>query len=514
MIPRSLGGRLVAAFAILALAIVLAVGGAMFLVLRGLHAEATLGALGDVAGSVIPQVRDSIGSGQLRGTLEEVGTQLAQRNIDVMLVGPDGRLRPIGGAASGDPIISTDLAIGATVRGSITLDGRRYLYVASGVRRVGAATPRAIAFLAEDRSSALALADVARSIPIVILVVLLIAAPLAFAVARSVTRPLRRLAAAATDIPAGRATALPLTGPREVRDLTGTFNAMTAELDATRQRESELLANLRHDLRTPLTVITGFATALSDGTAQGDAAVAAARAIEEEAGRLERLVHEVGAVERIRSGEESIRPELLDAGELVAATAARFGPRATAAGVDLSIATAKDAPLTMAADRLALERMLGNLIENALAVTDATERPVMQARAGKASRRAGSVVIEAVPARLSGDVDAIRFEVLDDGPGFPDGTAARAFERFWRADPARAGTGSGLGLAIVRELAIAHGGLAHAENRSPRGARVGVTLPRVPWPVQPMTQSREVYGIRETGAGPDGTDATEAAAPG
>jgi signal transduction histidine kinase len=487
----------------------------MFLVLRGLHAEATLGALGDVAGSVIPQVRDSIGNGQLRGTLEEVGTQLAQRNIDVMLVGPDGRLRPIGGTASGDPIISTDLAIGATVRGTITLDGRRYLYVASGVRRVGAATPQAIAFLAEDRSGALALADVARTIPIVIFVVLLIAAPLAFVVARSVTRPLRRLAAAATDIPAGRATALPLEGPREVRELTGTFNAMTAELDATRQRESELLANLRHDLRTPLTVIAGFATALSDGTAQGEAAVTAAKAIEEEAGRLERLVHEIGAVERIRSGEESIRPELLDAGELVAATAARFGPRAAAAGVDLSIDTAKDAPLTMAADRLALERMLGNLVENALAATDAVERPVRQAGgAGMRSRRAGSVVIEAKPARLSGEVDAIRFDVLDDGPGFPDGTATRAFERFWRADPARAGTGSGLGLAIVRELAIAHGGVAHAENRSPRGARVGVTLPRVPWPVQPVTQSREIHATREVREVPDGTDATEATAPG
>ena len=70
------------------------------------------------------------------------------------------------------------------------------------------------------------------------------------------------------------------------------------------------------------------------------------------------------------------------------------------------------------------------------------------------------------------------------GPGFPDGTASRAFERFWRADPARAGSGSGLGLAIVRELALAHGGIAHAESRPEGGARVGITLPRVPWPAR------------------------------
>ena len=176
---------------------------------------------------------------------------------------------------------------------------------------------------------------------------------------------------------------------------------------------------------------------------------------------------EVGAIERIRSGEEQIRPELLDAGELVAATATRFGPRAAAAGVTLSTDIAQGAPLTIAADRVALERMLGNLVENALAATGAG---------------GGAVVIAAAPARLPGDVDAIGFDVLDDGPGFPDGAASRAFERFWRADPARSGSGSGLGLAIVKELALAHGGIAHAESRSPGGARVGVTLPRVPWP--------------------------------
>ena len=95
MIPRSLGGRLVGAFAVLALAIVLAVGGTLFVVLRGLHPDATLGSLADVAGSVLPQVRDSIGSGQLRGTVQEVQAQLAAREIDVMLMGADGRLKSV-----------------------------------------------------------------------------------------------------------------------------------------------------------------------------------------------------------------------------------------------------------------------------------------------------------------------------------------------------------------------------------------------------------------------------------
>ncbi len=471
--PRSLGGRLIAAFAVFALAIVLAVGGTLFVVLRGLHAEATLNRLSAAAGSVLPQVRDSIGSGQLRGTVLELRDQLAEDDIELVLIGADGRLRPLDGGAFGPVVLDRDVLAGDQVRGSVRLDDGPYLYVATALRRVGTLGPRAVAFLAPDRSGALALADVGRTIPIVILAILLIATPLALAVSRSVTRPLRRLAEATTDIPSGRAPALPLQGPAEVRELTSTFNAMAAELESTRRREGELLANLRHDLRTPLTVIAGFATALRDGTASGEAATSAARAIEEEAGRLDRLVQEIGSVERIGSGEEAIRPEMLDARLMIAEAVARFAARATASGVDLAAADETLDPLPLAADRLAVERMLGNLVENAIAAS-------CQDQSGR--RRKGTVRITAAIDRAPDGQESVRIDVLDDGPGFAAGSANRAFERFWRGDPARAGSGSGLGLAIVRELAVAHGGSAHAENRSPRGARVGVTLPRVPWP--------------------------------
>jgi signal transduction histidine kinase len=468
MIPRSLGGRLLSAFALLALAIVIAVGGALFVALRGLHQDATLNTLSDVVGSVLPQVRDAIGTGQLRGTVLELRDQIAERGYQLVIVGADGHIRSIEGTSFAGVVVDGDMPVGAQSSGSFRLADGPYLYVATGVRRAGATGPKGIAVLAKDQSGALALADLGRTIPVVIGVILLIATPLAIALSRSVTRPLRRIAAATAEIPSGRAQALPLEGPSEVRELTGTFNTVAGELEATRRRESELLANLRHDLRTPLTVITGFAAALRDGTAQGESAEAAAKAIEEEAERLERMVAEVGAIERIRSGEEQIRPEMLDAAEVLVATATRFGARATAAGVDLATVTAPGATLTLAADRVALDRMLGNLVENALAATPS----------------GGHVVIQAGPATLVNGLEAIHFDVIDDGPGFPAGTPDRAFERFWRGDPARAGTGSGLGLAIVRELAVAHGGIAHAENNAPQGARVGFTLPRVPWPVQ------------------------------
>lgn len=466
MTPRSLGGRLAASFVLLALAVLLAVGGTLFLVLRGLHADATTGSLGDLSGSILPQVRQSVGGGNLRGTIEEIRDGLAERGIKVMVVGADGGLRPVGGEPVGGTIPLGNAAPGESVHGAVRLGDQSWLYVATVLRRTVAAAPRAVAFLAPDQSAALALADLGRAIPAVALILLIIGVPLAWLVARSVTRPLGRLADAAGGIPAGRGAALPLEGPTEIRELTETFNAMAGELAATRRRESDLFANLRHDLRTPLTVISGFATALRDGTAEGEAAVAAAKAIEEEAARLERLVEELGSVERIRSGEDGLRLEPIDLPGLLAETASRFGAQAAAGGVSIATRVAGDAG-SIVADRLAIDRMLGNLVSNAL-----TALPT-----------GGNIRLEAATVSIlstSGGTPAIELAVVDDGPGFPAGTAGRAFDRFWRGDPARSGGGSGLGLAIVRELAMAHGGFASAQNVQPQGARVGVVLPLRP----------------------------------
>jgi signal transduction histidine kinase len=241
---------------------------------------------------------------------------------------------------------------------------------------------------------------------------------------------------------------------------------MAGQLDALRAREGELLADLRHDLRTPLTVIAGFAAALADGTATGDDAARAARAIEEEAGRLERLVGELGAIERLREGSAGLRPEQLEAGALLDATRERFAAAAAATNVTLEVVqTASGRPaIGFAADRLAVERILANLVANALT----------------AAPDGGHVWLETRALTGPGGVPTVGLSVTDDGLGFPPGAAERVFERFFRADPARAGSGSGLGLAIVHELAAAHGGSAHAENVAPHGARVSVVLPVVP----------------------------------
>ena len=359
--------------------------------------------------------------------------------------------------------LGRDLQAGESVGGDLTAkDGSRVLYSATIVRREGAVIgPLAVVLTTPDRSAALALRDLLRVLPAVALVTALIAIPIAWLLSRSITRPLRRLAEATAVVPApGTPTpTLVPEGPREVRELTHRFNAMTGELDRIRVEERELLANVRHDLRTPLTVVSGFAEALRDGTARGQGVGRAGDAIAQEAERMGRLVEDLRSIDELGTGGVALRPESVDPAALAREAAARFAPRASAAGVELRADA--DEAMTLVADRAAVERILGNLIDNALA-----RRPAGRARP---RRRRGLAA-----------GGAVAFRVSDDGPGFPPGSLERAFDRFYRADPARTGPGTGLGLSIVRALARAHGGDAVAENLAPSGARVTVTLPGLP----------------------------------
>ncbi len=456
------------AFAVVGLVAALAVGGGLFVSLRSLHQEATISSLGDVTQPILARVRTITQVGELRPALAAIRTELRD-GINLYVVAGE---RVVAAADDEPPlartaiVIDPSLKVGETTGGTFTPGGgARSVYAATLVRREGAVLgPIAIVLTTEDRSGALALRDLLRVLPAVALVTALVAIPIAWFLARSITRPLRRLADAAAVVPAGGGPTPPLVpeGPREIRDLTDRFNAMTGELDRVHREERELLANIRHDLKTPLTVVTGFAEALRDGTASGDAATRAATAIAQEAARMEALIDDLRSIDEVGTAGVPLRPEALDAAELAAAAVARFEPRAAAAGIELRAAA--DPGLDLAADRAAVERILGNLVDNALGIVP----------------RGGHVLVEARAAAMPPDAPAIAFRVSDDGPGFPAGSLERAFDRFYRADPARTGPGTGLGLGIVRALARAHGGDAVAENLAPTGARVTVTLPRVP----------------------------------
>ena len=470
-----LSTRIALAFMAVALVTLAAVGATLFVALRSLHADAATAALSRTTQPLVFQLRAVTGAGNLRTVLADLREQVVEDGVSVHLVTAEGRVVDLGGDSL--PVdrfpIDPTAPRGRTLTGSLRFAaGKDHLYAATTLRGPNAAGPRAIVLSQLDTSGAEAVRDLTRTLPAVVILVALAGAPIVFLLARSVTGPLRRLAAATADLPVAAGAPLPLDGPVEVRQLTDRFNAMATELTDTRDRETRLLADIRHDLRTPLTVIGGFAAALADGTATGESATRAARAIGEEADRLERLVAELDAMERLRDGAAGLRPEPLDATAMVAGTVGRFAAAAEARGIALAVAgepTDSRPDLTLAADRLAVERILGNLVDNAMAAVPSPGGHVWVSARG-------------VPSVGPDGPPGVALTVTDDGPGFPPGDVDRAFQRFYRGDPSRSGTGTGLGLAIVRELARAHGGEAIAENVAPHGARLSVLLPLTPSP--------------------------------
>ena len=468
MLPRSLTKRIFLAFAALGFAMLVTVGASLFVVLRDAHRDEITQSLGNqVVVFEASLLRNPVsGQGGLEQRIQDSTTTLVDDGGFVLAQGPKGAIRAIAGSPSS---LTWPTSIPTGVKNPTgtfdTADGSRYVYI---IPNANGTAGIKLLFAQPDTSTKQALGDLLRTLLIVVFVLLLVGLPIAWLLARSVTGPMRRLAGAARDLPAssGEIEPLPLEGPNEVTALTERFNAMAHELASTRHEEAQLLANLRHDLRTPLTSIGGYAEAIADGTASGDRAAAAARTIAEEAQRLERLVGELGVVERLRDGPAALRPEALNASALVAAAAARFETKAATQSVtiDVSGADPGEPQLRFTGDRLAVERILQNLIENAFSFV---------ASGGHIWLRAGALTLPGRPPGIS-------FAVTDDGPGFPPGTTEKVFERFFRADPSRSGGGSGLGLAIVRELARAHGGEAWAENVAPHGARVTVLMPISP----------------------------------
>ncbi|HET8628958.1 MAG TPA: HAMP domain-containing sensor histidine kinase [Thermomicrobiales bacterium] len=287
---------------------------------------------------------------------------------------------------------------------------------------------------------------------------------LALVLARSITRPLVRLTAATRAVAGGDyAERVPVQGEDEVGELATSFNAMAAEIERAHRRERDVLANISHDLKTPLTSIQGFAGALVDGTCPPDSYPDVARIIEEEAQRMGRLVGDILQLSRLESGDFPLSPEPIDLAEFLNAGARRFAAKAAEGGVELRV-TAPDAPAVFRADRARLEQALDNLVDNALRYTP----------------RGGHIDLVGEVAR-GGPAPAARLLVRDSGAGIDPADLPRIFERFYQADKSRAGGGrrgsSGLGLAIVKELVERHGGTIYADSAPGAGTTMTIALP-------------------------------------
>jgi len=197
-VPASLSGRIVAAFGLLAISLWLAIGATMFVVLRGLHAEARSSALADIAQTFAVRLRGAVGGGDVRAVIVQIRNDIAGGDVTVHLLAADGRAIDVGTA---DPAPTVAITIPDTTRVGDTLqgtapfaDGQTHDYAALVLRGPNATGARAVLLSSVDQSGAAALRDVGRSLPIVIVVTILVGAPLALLLSRSVARPLARLA--------------------------------------------------------------------------------------------------------------------------------------------------------------------------------------------------------------------------------------------------------------------------------------------------------------------------------
>src|SRR5437899_1706229 len=278
---------------------------------------------------------------------------------------------------------------------------------------------------------------------------------LAALLSRTITRPLRELVSGARRFAGGEhETRVPVAGPSEVAELGAAFNEMATEIQRARGSERAFLADISHELRTPLTSIQGFAQAIVDGEARGEAVTHAGEVIHREARRLVRMVEGLLQVAKLEAGAQPMAREEVAPGRLLSSAVAALDVQARDAGVRFDLTDAEALP-SVRGDPDKLAQLFLNLLDNAV----------------KHSPRGATV-------RVRGERDdgAVIVRVRDAGSGLPEGAQVRLFQRFYRGENA-VRNGAGLGLAIAQAIAQAHGGAISAHNVADGGAEFAVRLP-------------------------------------
>jgi two-component system, OmpR family, sensor histidine kinase BaeS len=279
--------------------------------------------------------------------------------------------------------------------------------------------------------------------------------------AQRLTRPIRILGNAAERIGGGgyQARVPVAANGDELAALGRAFNQMAGALEATERHRRALLADLAHELRTPLATLEAYVEGLADGVMAADQE--AWTVLQAELDRLRRLTEDLTAVSRAEEHQLDLRPRPVDPAVLVTTTIQAAEPAFAAKGVALQAGVDRRLP-QVGVDPDRLGEVLANLLANALRHTPS----------------GGRVEVTAV-----GRGDEVEVAVTDSGEGIPPALLERVFERFFRVDPARtrnSGGGSGLGLTISRAIVEAHGGRVWAESPGRgRGARFVVRLPAI-----------------------------------
>ena len=286
----------------------------------------------------------------------------------------------------------------------------------------------------------------------------LIAVALALLLARQIASPARALTVAARLVAGGDyGQRVPVRSRDELGELAVAFNSMAQSLGHQEELRRRLVADIAHELRTPLAIIQANLEAILDGVRP--LSTAAVADIHEETQLLARLVTDLRDLSLAEAGQLTLRREPTDLGALAHRSVTKFEARARDKGIRLGVEAADDLPKAdVDPDRVA--QVLGNLLDNAL----------------RHAPDGGLVTVSVEPSTVSHMVEVA---VTDNGPGILAEHLPYIFDRFYRADPARSRKqgGSGIGLAVVRQLTEAHGGRVRVGSAAGRGAAFHLQFP-------------------------------------
>jgi signal transduction histidine kinase len=325
-------------------------------------------------------------------------------------------------------------------------------------------------------------------------------------IAERIARPVRRIAAASRRIAAGhyaeRVSGDSFDQAEELGQLANNFNDMAAALESTERRRVELLADVAHELSTPISTLDGYLEGLLDGIVQPTPETWAR--LRGETGRLRMLVSDLRELSRAENRQFSLKLEPVAASDIVQAALDRLRMDFDEEGLELVTQLTANLP-KVTADRDRAVQVLTNLLTNALRYTPPPGKVTISVHrvASGISYQGGSGTIPGSPHASSdglrddagagdaGDTDSIGisgatsgndvlFQVADTGIGIPAEHLPHLFERFYRVDKSRsrAAGGAGIGLTIAKAVVEAMGGRIWAESEGPGcGSTFSFTLP-------------------------------------
>jgi two-component system, OmpR family, sensor histidine kinase BaeS len=272
---------------------------------------------------------------------------------------------------------------------------------------------------------------------------------------RRFVNPLADVIYAARSVADGKLdTRIPTKGPQDLRSLSESFNEMASSLERSDRERRDMLADIAHELRTPLSVIRGRLEGIVDGVyPETGAPVSTAL---EQTYLLERLVDDLRLLTLVESRQLNFETKPVDLGNLAQHVIDLFQAEAREKNISLALNRLSE-NLTVTADAQRTEQVIANLVNNAL-------RYVLEN---------GKVWVE-----VSSDGKSVKLSVNDDGKGVPEEDLPFIFDRFWRKDKSRSriSGGTGLGLAIAKQLVEAQNGKISASNLPEGGLRVVVEM--------------------------------------